>query len=206
MPIELAELIDPSHTALVTQECQKGVLGDDAVFPQLAEIARKEMIPNAGRLAKAARATAVPIIHCVVARRADGRGSNHNAKVFRVAEKSPVNLLPGSDATEVIDEIGVEESDVVLSRIHGLGPMAGTELDAVLRNLGVRTIVGIGVSVNVGMTNFAMDAVNLGYRFVLARDAVAGVPQSYADSMIENTLSWVATIVTSDEVIEAWGS
>ena len=205
MPIELAELIDPSHTALVTQECQKGVLGDDAVFPQLAEIARKEMIPNAGRLAKAARATGVPVVHCVVARRADGRGSNHNAKVFRVAEKSAVNLLPGSDATEVIDEIGVEESDVVLSRIHGLGPMAGTELDAVLRNLGVRTIVGIGVSVNVGMTNFAMDAVNLGYRFVLARDAVAGVPQSYADSMIENTLSWVATIVTTDEVIEAWG-
>jgi nicotinamidase-related amidase len=204
VPIELAELVDPSHTVLVTQECQKGVLGDDAVFPQLAEIARKEMIPNAGRLAKAARSTGVPVVHCVVERRPDRKGSNDNAKVFRVAEKSPVKLLPGSEATEVIDEIGVEDSDIVLSRIHGLGPMAGTELDAVLRNLGVRTIVGIGVSVNIGMTNFVMDAVNLGYRFVVPRDAVAGVPQSYADSVIENTLSWMATVVTTDELIHAW--
>jgi biuret amidohydrolase len=203
---ELAELVNPSHTALVTQECQKGVLGDDAVFPQLAEIARKEMIPNAGRLAKAARAAGVPVVHCVVTRRPDRRGSNRNAKVFRVAEKSPVKLLPGSEATEVVEEVGVEGSDILLTRLHGLGPMAGTELDAVLRNLGIRTVVGTGVSVNVGMTNFAMDAVNLGYRFVLPRDAVAGVPESYADSVIENTLSWVVTVVTTDELLQAWGS
>jgi nicotinamidase-related amidase len=206
VPADLAELVDPSHTAFVTQECQKGVLGDDAVFPQLAEIARKEMIPNAGRLAKAARAAGVPVVHCTVARRPDRRGSNQNAKVFRVAEKSPVKLLPGSEATEVIDEIGVEDPDIVLTRRHGLGPMSGTELDAVLRNLRVGTIVGVGVSVNVGMTNFAMDAVNLGYRFVLPRDAVAGVPESYAESVIENTLSWVCTLTTTDELLEAWSA
>ena len=100
--------------------------------------------------------------------------------------------------------LGLEPDDLVLSRLHGLGPMAGTELDAVLRNLGVRAIVGVGVSVNVGMTNFVMDAVNLGYRFVLPRDAVAGVPKEYADAVIDNTLSLLATVTTTDDVLAVW--
>jgi nicotinamidase-related amidase len=206
MPPVLSELIAPDHTALVTQECQRGVLGERAIFPELAEAARAEMIPNAGRLAKAARAAGVPVVHCLALRRGDGRGSSTNARLFAVAARAAVALIPGSEAAEVIPEIGVEPEDLVLSRLHGLGPMAGTDLDAVLRNLGVRTIVGVGVSINVGMTNFVMDAVNLGYQFVLPADAVAGVPPSYADAVIEHTLSLLTTVATTEEVLEAWRS
>lgn len=205
MPLDLRELVDPSHTALVTQECQKGVLGEDAVFPQLAEAARVAMIGNASRLAKAARTADVPVIHCIAARRSDGRGYNTNARLFGAARKSGVTLEPGTPATEVIDELDPQESDILSVRMHGIGPMWGTDLDPILRNLGVRTIVGIGVSVNIGMTNFVMDAVNAGYQFVLPRDAVAGLPREYADAIIENTLSLLATIVSTDDVIGAWG-
>jgi biuret amidohydrolase len=205
MATDLPQLVDATHTALVTQECQKGVIGETVVFPALAEIARREMIPNAARLAKAARAARVPVVHCVAMRRPDGFGSNDNARVFGAARKAPVALTPGTGAVELIDELAVEESDLILSRYHGVGPMQGTDLDPVLRNLGVRTIVGIGVSVNIGMTNFVMDAINLGYRFVLPRDAVAGVPEDYANAVIDNTLSLLATVVTTDDVVEAWG-
>jgi nicotinamidase-related amidase len=205
MAIDLPALVDPAHTALVTQECQKGVLGETVVFPALAEIARLEMIPNAARLAKAARAAGVAVVHCVAMRRTDGFGSNDNARLFGAARKAPVRLTPGTEAVELIDELAVEESDLVLSRYHGVGPMQGTDLDPVLRNLGVTTIVGIGVSVNIGMTNFVMDAVNLGYRFVLPRDAVAGVPEDYASAVIDNTLSLLATVVATEDVVGAWG-
>jgi nicotinamidase-related amidase len=84
--------------------------------------------------------------------------------------------------------------------------MGGTDLDPVLRNLGVTTIVGVGVSVNVAITNFAMDAVNNGYQFVIPRDAVAGVPQSYADDVLDNTLSLLATLTTTDALLEAWSA
>jgi biuret amidohydrolase len=204
MAVTLADLVEPGRAALVTQECQNGVIGEHAVFPALAEIARREMIPNAARLAKAARAAGIPVVHCLALRRPDGFGSNTNARIFGAAKKSPVTLAPGSDAARVVDEIGVEDSDIVLTRHHGVGPMSGTDLDSVLRNLGVTTIVGIGVSVNVGMTNFTMDAVNLGYQFVLPRDAVAGVPEDYANALIDNTLSLLATVVTTEEVIGAW--
>ena len=146
----------------------------------------------------------VPVVHCVAARRADGQGSNANARLFQGMRKLSVELLPGTPAVEVIPEIGVVDTDVVLTRLHGLGPMGGTDLDPVLRNLGATTIVGIGVSVNVGMTNFAMDAVNAGYQFVLPRDAVAGIPEDYADAVIDNTLSLLATVTTVDDVAACW--
>jgi nicotinamidase-related amidase len=204
MPAALAELVDPAHTALVTQECQNGVIGEAAVLPELAAIARTTMRPNLGRLATAARSAGVPVIHCVAAFRADRKGSNTNARLFGAARKSTVSLLRGTEAVEVVPELGPDDGDVVLTRLHGLGPMGGTDLDPVLRNLDVRTIVGVGVSVNVGMTNFAMDAVNAGYQFVLPRDAVAGVPQDYADAVIDNTLCLIATVVTTDDLVDAW--
>jgi nicotinamidase-related amidase len=82
--------------------------------------------------------------------------------------------------------------------------MGGTDLDAVLRNLGVRTVIGVGVSLNVAIPNFVMDAVNAGYQFVLPRDAVAGVPADYGDAIIEHTLSLLAAVVRTDDLVAAW--
>jgi nicotinamidase-related amidase len=206
MAIDLADLVDPAHTVLVTQECQKGVIGPRPALPQLAEIARTQMIPNAARLAASARRAGVPVVHCVAVRRADGKGSNRNARLFHGMLKTPVPLLPGSEAVEVIDEIGVDPADVVLTRLHGLGPMGGTDLDAVVRNLGATTIVGVGVSVNVGMLDFAMDAVNAGYQMVLPRDAVAGIPVDYAEAVLDNTLSLIVTLPSTDEVLAVWNA
>lgn len=205
MPPELSLLVDPAHTAVVTQECQKAVLGERAVFPQLAEAARESMIPNAARLVKAARHAGVSVVHGIYMRRPDGLGSGDNARIFGAARKSGAALEPGSEGVEVIDEIGLEDSDLVSKRLHGIGPLWGTDLDPLLRNLGTRTVVAVGVSVNVGVTNLVMDAVNAGYQVVLPRDAVVGIPKEYADAVIDNTLSLLATVVTTDDLIEAWG-
>jgi nicotinamidase-related amidase len=146
----------------------------------------------------------VQVVHCTAYRRADGKGANTNARLFLGVRKSPVQLLAGTPEVEVLPELGPEPEDLVLTRTHGLDPMAGTDLDPVLRNLGVQTIVVTGVSVNVAVTNLVMDAVNRGYDVVLPRDAVCGIPQDYADAVIDNTLALLATITTTDELMAAW--
>ena len=204
MPIDLAGLADPAHTAVVTSEVQNGVVGEPSVLPALAEAARTEMVPNLSRLLPAARAAGVQVVHCTAYRRADGKGANRNARLFAGVRKSPVALLPDTAAVEVLAELGPEPQDMVLTRTHGLNPMGGTDLDSVLRNLGVTTIVATGVSVNVAITNLVMDAVNLGYDVVLPRDAVAGLPRDYADAVIDNTLALLATVVTTADLIDVW--
>jgi nicotinamidase-related amidase len=202
--MDLEELVDPRHTVLVTQECQNGVIGEGAVLRELAEEAHRVAVPNIARLVRAARAAGVPVVHCLAVRRADDKGSNVNARLFTATRKLGIRLEPGSPEADVIPDLDVQPDDLVLQRYHGVGPMGATDLDPVLRNLGARTIVGVGVSLNVAIPNFVMDAVNHGYQFVLPRDAVAGVPREYGDAMVANTLSLLATIVSTDAVLAAW--
>ncbi|KLO30551.1 isochorismatase [Mycolicibacter heraklionensis] len=201
----LAELVVPERTALITQELQGAVVGPDAGLRMLADEARRVALPNIGRLLPVARAAGVAVVHCLVHRRPDGLGSNHNARLF-AAGRSAVRIDPGSPGATLLPEFGPEPSDLVLHRYHGLGPMGGTDLDAVLRNLGVSTIVAVGVSLNVAIPNLVMDAVNAAYRVVVPRDAVAGVPAEYGAAIIDNTLSLLATITTTEELMHTWHS
>jgi biuret amidohydrolase len=199
----LDDLAAPAHTAIVTQECQGAVMGPNAGLAQLAEEARRVALPNITRLLPVARAAGVRVVHCVVQRRPDGLGSNHNAKIFAIG-RGEVNILPGTPGAAVLPELGPESTDLILSRWHGVGPMGGTDLDAVLRNLGVSTIVVVGVSLNIAIPNIVMDAVNAAYRVVVPRDAVAGIPTEYGDAIIDNTLSLLATITSTDDLLQSW--
>ncbi|XUZ91584.1 cysteine hydrolase [Streptomyces sp. HD1123-B1] len=195
----------PAHCALLTVECQRGVVGPDSALPELAAAARESgALGRVARLVSAAHDTGVPVLHAVAERRADGRGASRNARLFRAAERLPVQQLAGSEAVRIAEPIPVADQDFVVRRLHGLSPIAGTEVDALLRNLGCRTLVICGVSANVAIPNAVFDAVNLGYTAVVPEDAIAGVPTSYTPAMVRNTLSLVAAVTTTDEVISGW--
>ncbi len=199
---QLGELLDPRHTVLLTVECQRGVVGPDAALPELALAARSSgALANVARLVAGAHDGGVQVIHALAERRPDGRGANRNARLFRAAERLPVRQLTGTAAVQVAPPIEVTDEDLVVRRLHGLSPIQGTDVDALLRNLGCRTLVVAGVSANVAIPNAVFDAVNRGYTAVVPADAVAGVPSDYTPAMIRHTLALVATVVTTDEVL-----
>lgn len=204
MPLDLDALLSPKTCALVTQECQKGVCGPLSGLPALAEAAQGGMIQNVAELTRIGREAGVSILHCIAVRRPDGQGANSNARLFQYMGKVAHPLFEGSEATELMDEIPVAGSDLIVPRLHGLSPFQGTELDSLLRNLGVRTVVGVGVSVNVAITNLAFDAVNAAYQVVLPRDAVAGFPADYVDKVFEHTLGGITTVVDTATVLDVW--
>ncbi|MFJ3928468.1 cysteine hydrolase [Streptomyces sp. NPDC090022] len=197
--------LDPATTVLLTVECQNGVVGEDSALPELAGAARDSgMLNRVADLAAAARGAGVQVVHAVAERRADGRGASTNARLFRAAAKLPVQQLPGSSAVQLAPPLEAAEQDLVVRRLHGLSPMAGTDLDALLRNLGCRTLVVTGVSANIAVPNTVFDAVNLGYRVVVPSDAIAGVPAAYTAEVIRNALALVATITTTAELLSRW--
>ncbi|QIK10112.1 cysteine hydrolase [Streptomyces sp. Je 1-4] len=208
MPSDAARIIgqlDPATTALLTVECQRGVVGPESALPELADAARTSgALANVARLVAAAHDTGVQVLHAVAERRPDGRGASHNARLFKAAARLPVQQLTGSTAVRVADPIPVSDDDLVVRRLHGLSPIAGTEVDALLRNFGCRTLIVTGVSANVAIPNAVFDAVNLGYTAVVPADAIAGVPADYTPAMVRNTLALVATVTTTDEVLTSW--
>ncbi|GGZ93730.1 isochorismatase [Streptomyces subrutilus] len=197
--------LDPATTALLTVECQNGVVGEESALPELAKEARDSgMLARVAALVDAARGAGVQVVHAVAERRPDGRAANTNARLFRAAGRLPVRQLTGSSAVEVAAPLTVAEQDLVVRRLHGLSPMAGTDLDALLRNLGVRTLVVTGVSSNIAIPNTVFDAVNLGYQVVVPSDAIAGVPASCTAEVIRNSLALVATVTTAEALLTQW--
>ncbi|MEU5213703.1 cysteine hydrolase [Streptomyces sp. NPDC020742] len=203
--VRLDEYLDPASTVLLTVECQRGVVGPDSALPELAAVARSSgALANVARLVAGAHDAGVQVVHAVAERRPDGRGASRNARLFRAAERLPVQQTAGSTAVRVADPIPVSEGDLVVRRLHGLSPIAGTEVDALLRNVGCRTLVVTGVSANVAVPNAVFDAVNLGYTAVVPTDAIAGVPADYTPAMVRHTLALVATLTSTDAVLSCW--
>ncbi len=204
---QLAGLLDPVICALMTVECQQGVVGPGSALPELAEEARSSgMLDRVARLVEAAHEAGVQVMHAVAERRPDGRGANTNARLFRAARRLPVQQHPGTAAVRIAEPVEVRDEDLVVRRLHGLSPIAGTDADALLRNLDCRTLVVTGVSANVAVPNAVFDAVNLGYTVVVPSDAIAGVPADYTPAMIRHTLALVATVTTTDAVLDSWRS
>jgi nicotinamidase-related amidase len=207
VPVDLAELLAPATTAVLTMELQRGVVGDRASIPDLAgEVAARDVLGAAARLAGAARGAGVPVVHCTAEFRPDRAGSATNAPLLAVMARRSNHLLAGSPEAEVVPELGPDPRDLVVPRSSGVSPFTGTALDVVLRNLGVRTVVATGVSVNLAVLGLAIEAVNLGYRVVVATDAVAGTPAEYADAVLDGTIPLLATRLTVDAIAEVWAT
>ncbi|MFE7130416.1 isochorismatase family protein [Streptomyces sp. NPDC057638] len=201
----LARRIAPATTALLTVECQRGVVGEGSALPELAALVRETgVLERIADLVESARAAGVQVVHAVAERRPDGRGANRNAPLFRAVERLPVRQLAGTDAVRIAPPVTVGDGDLVTRRLHGLSPLAGTGVDALLRNLGRRTVVVVGVSANVAVPNAVFDLVNLGYTAVVVEDAIAGVPAVYTRAMVRYTLGLVATVASTAEVRECW--
>lgn len=204
MPIDLAALADPRHTVVLLQECQEGVIGRGSVLPELAKSAQEGLIPAVARLSAAARGVGARVVHCLAVPREDGFGRHRNAPLFLATHRSENRLVEGAPGVEVARGIEVGAEDLVVKRMQGLTPFAYSELDPILRNEGIRTIVACGVSLNVAILALTFEAVTAGYSVVIPRDAVAGVPTEYGEAVLDYTLRAVATLTSTEELIGVW--
>jgi nicotinamidase-related amidase len=210
--VDLASLVDPATTALLAVELKRVTVGDLQASspdgapgnPLGAVAAEQQLVPRLAELASTARTTGVRVVHCTAAFRADGAGSGTNAPILANAVKHRSRLLLGSPEAEPVRELGPEPEDLVSVRLHGVAPLVGTGLDPLLRNLGVRTVVLVGGSVNVGIVGAAIEAVDFGYRVVIPRDGVIGHPIAYAELVLEHTLALLARITTVAELVDVW--
>jgi nicotinamidase-related amidase len=209
--MQLAELVAPESTVVLTQECQKGVIGDLSLLPALADSAKEiGLVEKVNQLVTTGRAAGCGILHCIAATRDDRRGASTNAPLFRGTARNaadgPGPMSPGGPGTELMDGIESAASDLFSTRIGGLSPVNGTDVPTLLRNLGAKTVVIAGVSTNVAIPNATLDCVNFGFNVVIPRDAITGYPVDYTDVIVKNTLSLVAKITTTDELVGIWSS
>jgi biuret amidohydrolase len=205
MPFDREALLDPQRCGVLLIDLQRALMGDLS-SDQLVKptFDARGVLGNVERLVKAGRASGARIVHCTAEFRSDLAGSQRNSPLLAAAVKDSQRLLRGSAGAEVIPELGPEPADLIVPRLRGLTAFSGTELDALLRNLDIRTVIVAGVSVNVGVTGSVIEAVNLGYQAVVAADTVAGYPADYGDSVVRHSLGLLASVTTTQDILTRW--
>jgi nicotinamidase-related amidase len=192
---------DLAGVAVLCVECQNGVLGPDSVLPALAADSGA-LVANLRRLLDAARGAGVRVVHATYEGNLGGSQVG-TARLWRALGAATADWAPGMAATQVVPEL-LAPTDLVLPRHHGLFPTLGSELLLVLANLGVRTVVLTGVSLNLAITHTAGDVTQAGFDLVVPRDAVGGTPASYAEAVLANTISVLGRLTTVDDLIAEW--
>lgn len=199
--------IDPAHTAVVTLELQRGVVGDRARFPALRDAVREiGVLANTARLLAAARAAGAAVVHCTTALPRGRTDLYDHVPMLRRLGRDPDYLRVGTPDVELVAELAARPGDLESTRDHGMAPFWNTTLDEQLRGAGVRTLVAAGVSLNVGIQGLVIGAVDRGYGVVVATDCVAGVPAAYGRSVLEHSLAQLAVLAQADDLIAGWRS
>ena len=139
----------------------------DELEPYFAAV--DAIVPRIKALMEGARAAGVPVVQCRIASRAadcsDISRQHHDLRICAV---------PGSREADILDELRPLPGEVVLSKTCG-GVFNGTNIDTVLRNMGVDTLIVTGVVTNGCVENAVRDASDRSYRTILVEDAAAAL-------------------------------
>lgn len=205
MAFDIAPLLAPGKVALLLSEVQRGIIGDLAAGSPLASgAAEVGVIANAARLAEAARTHGAPVVHCLADTSPTRYGAGANCRLYTGGAGPSAGRPAHNPAGDTPCPEVWQDGDLLSVRVHGLHPMADNQLDRRLRNKGISTVIVAGVSLNVAILGLCIEAVNSNYNVIVARDAVSGFPSEYAQPVIRNTLSFITTLSTVDDIIAGW--
>ncbi|MCX5939917.1 MAG: cysteine hydrolase [Cyanobium sp. LacPavin_0818_WC50_MAG_67_9] len=166
--------------ALLLVDLQQGTCGDaqPQVRPAFDAQFRAHTLPAAQRALAAARQAHLEVIHTVIANlTSDGRDRSLDYK------RCGMGFPPGSRATQVIAELVPWPDELVLPK-SASSPFSSTTLDYLLRNIGIRTLVVIGLLTDQCIDHTVKDAADRGYRVVCLTDACqAETPERHAAAL-----------------------
>src|SRR3954464_11661083 len=206
------DYLDPGKTAVVSIDMHRGHLDASPDCPCPAPRARDVLAPI-DAFHDHVRARGVPIIHVrSVLRRGGADDINGIPSAWRRTFPLHVGAIPNSDAhalegsrwTEFVTQ--VEPQDLVVAGKKRRSPFFATDLDFLLRQINVRTVVLNGGMTDCCILNAAFDASNLSYRVVVLRDLVRGTNEDMEEAALRMVSLHLGVVTDADELLEQWRS
>jgi ureidoacrylate peracid hydrolase len=158
--------IDPAHAALLIIDVQNHCIatGNSEYFDRSL---REVVLPNIRRLQTACRSGGIEVMYSVIENMTrDGRDRSLDYKI------SGIDVLRGSWEACVLDEIAPADDEMIFRKTSS-SVFISTNIDYVLRNLGVRSLIVAGLLTDQCVESAVRDACDLGYLVTLVSDACA---------------------------------
>lgn len=154
------------------------------------------IVPTCKRLIEGLREIGVPIIYT---NDAHIKGIDHELKLWGD------HAIAGTKGAEVIPELAPQEGDYIIPKRRYSGFFA-TDLDMLLKELGVTTVILSGLHAHMCVRHTAADAYQLGYDVVVAKDATDSFTEEdyvYGINYLKGTYG--AAILSTDEILSELG-
>lgn len=195
--------LDPLRTALLVVDMQNDFVEEGAPleFPE-----GRAILPTLQKVLDAARARDMPVIYPTHVHRAGGADMGIHRDLYPPVAAGQA-LVDGGRGADIHPELTPRDGDIVLKK-HRYNSFYATDLEIVLRGLGVDTVVLTGMTTECCILGTARGALECGIRSVVLSDATASC--DYPDlgfgpmSAVEMHLSALRIMsLTSSRVIDA---
>lgn len=208
-----SEFLDPSHTAVVSIDMHAGHLSEKPDCPCPAPRGREIVGPIDGFHAQA-RAHGITVIHVRSELRASGRDDllGTSPSAWRITFPQFTGPIPGADQhalagsewTEFVTE--VLPGDEVVTGKKRLSAFYPTDLDFLLRQMGIRAVIIDGIMADCCVLNAAFEASNLGYRVVVPADLVRGTNEELERAALAMVSLHMGLVTDSAVLVAAWAA
>lgn len=172
---------EPESTALVMIDFQRDFVYPGGFGESLGNDTSLllKAVPPAVRVLAACRAAGMFVIHTREGHRADlsdlpeAKRDRGNPSLH-IGDEGPMGrlLVRGSYGHDIVDELKPIEGEPIIDK-PGKGAFYATDLDAVLKNRGIRRLVVCGVTTEVCVNTSMREANDRGYDGVVLEDCVA---------------------------------
>lgn len=194
--------LDPARTALVVIDMQTAFCAPGA--PAEVPLARS-IVPAINRLSGALRKLGCPVIWVLHAN--TSRGGRSDWELFfnhvvseDVRDRTLAALAPGQQRIWPELEVSPEDHTVIKNRYSAL--IAGSsQLERLLRSLGIDTVLVAGTKTNVCCESTARDAMMLDFKTVMLSDCCAALSDDEHRAALENIIQQFGDVSTVDDVL-----
>jgi nicotinamidase-related amidase len=203
-PFDPTPFLEPERCAVIVFECQQMVIGEHGPYPGLVASVRGGMLDRLAGLLDDAREVGAAVVYCTISGRPGSWGSAKTPMLDRAGALGGDAGTPAAVDRSIVPELQPGPDDVIVDRTHGMSGFHGTELDTCLRAMGVETVIPTGVSANVGVIGTSIEALNHGYRLVVATDCIAADPPEFGEQMMRYSYRNIAYLSTSGQIAQIW--
>ena len=153
-------------------------------------------VPNIRRLQDSCRAAGVEVIHTRIASLTrDGRDRSLEHR------RLGIHFPPGSKEAEFLPEVAPAGDEIVLSKTCS-SVFNGTNVEYVLRNIGVRELIVAGVVTGSCVEAAVRDAADRGFAVVLAEDATATWSAGLQAAALANMSDRYAKVLSTEDITQ----
>ncbi|MBD8513643.1 cysteine hydrolase [Photobacterium sp. WH77] len=139
------------------------------------QVERTRLIENTQKLIHAARENDIPIIYVVVGFSQNYVECPESSSVFSLAKRNEL-LKINTWGTQVYADISPRDGDIILVK-NRVSPFYQTNLDLILRQLNIKSLLLTGVSTEFVVLSTAADAHDRDYSSFVFEDATAAVDE-----------------------------